>query len=116
MSKSLEVIAGVGLADRRRKSRWPARMDFLQSATGLALGLFMWGHMLFVASILISNDFMWRITKLFEGYYFFGKSYPGIVSASSPSSSPSSWSTRSWRCASSPRTTVNTGRSSATGA
>jgi len=79
--KSLEVIAGVGLGDRSRKSRWPARMDFLQSATGLALGLFMWGHMLFVASILVSNDSMWRVTKLFEGYYFFGKSYPGIVSA-----------------------------------
>ena len=41
VSKSSEVIAGVGLADRPRKSHWPARMDLAQSATGLLLGLFM---------------------------------------------------------------------------
>ena len=59
MANSTEVIAGVGLADRSRKSRWPARMDLVQSASGLALGLFMWGHMFFVSSILISNDAEW---------------------------------------------------------
>ena len=80
MGKSIDAIAGVGLADRSRKSRWPARMDFWQSATGLILGLFMWGHMFFVASILISKDFMWTITKMFEGYYLFGEAYPSIVS------------------------------------
>jgi fumarate reductase subunit C len=81
MSTSDNVIAGVGLADRPRKSRWPARMDFAQSATGLALGLFMWGHMLFVSSILVSKDAMWAITKLFEGYFFTGgRSFPGLVS------------------------------------
>jgi fumarate reductase subunit C len=74
------VISGVGLADKPRKSRWPARMDFAQSATGLILGLFMWGHMFFVSSILISKDAMWAITKMFEGYFFFGKAYPVIVS------------------------------------
>ena len=74
------VIAGVGLADRPRKSHWPARMDFAQSATGLILGLFMWGHMFFVSTILVSNDFMWAVTKTFEGYFFFGKAFPGIVS------------------------------------
>jgi fumarate reductase subunit C len=36
--------------------------------------------MFFVSSILISKDFMWTITKMFEGYFFFGKAYPGIVS------------------------------------
>lgn len=66
MSKSSEVIAGVGLADRPRKSRWRARMDLAQSATGLLLGLFMWGHMFFVSTILISNDAMWMVTKAFE--------------------------------------------------
>jgi len=80
MSKSSEVIAGVGLADRPRKSRWPARMDFAQSATGLLLGLFMWGHMFFVATILISNDLMWKVTRMFEGYYFFDRAFPQIVS------------------------------------
>jgi fumarate reductase subunit C len=62
------------------KSRTPARLDFLQSASGLALALFMWGHMFFVSSILLGNDAMWTITKLFEGYFFFGRAYPGIVS------------------------------------
>jgi fumarate reductase subunit C len=80
MDSSESVIAGVGLADRPRKSRWPARMDFAQSATGLALGLFMWGHMFFVSSILISKDAMWVITKFFEGYFVLGRSYPGAVS------------------------------------
>jgi len=63
-----------------RKSRWPARLDLLQSTSGLALALFMWGHMLFVSSILLGKDAMWTVTKLFEGYFFFGRSYPQIVS------------------------------------
>ncbi len=57
MRAATEVIAGVGLADKPRKSRWPARMDLAQSASGLVLGLFMWGHMFFVSSILITKDF-----------------------------------------------------------
>ena len=56
MHTGTEVIAGVGLADRPRKSRWPARMDLTQSVSGLVLGLFMWGHMFFVSSILVSKD------------------------------------------------------------
>ena len=80
MNDASVVIAGVGLADRARKSRWPARMDLAQSATGLALGLFMWGHMLFVSTILVSKDAMWVVTKFFEGYFILGTSYPLIVS------------------------------------
>jgi len=52
----------------------------LQSASGVALGLFMWVHMLFVASILLGKDAMWVVARLFEGYFFFGRAYPGIVS------------------------------------
>jgi fumarate reductase subunit C len=80
MHSKTDVIAGVGLRVQPRKSRWPARMDLAQSASGLLLGLFMWGHMFFVSSILVSEDFMWKITRMFEGYYFFGKPYPIIVS------------------------------------
>jgi len=58
----------------------PARLDFLQSATGLILALFIMGHLLFEASILISHDLMYKVTLMFEGYYFFGERYPGIVS------------------------------------
>ena len=65
---------------RARKSHWPARLDLVQSASGLVLALFMWGHMAFVSSILLGKDAMWTITKFFEGYFFFGRSYPWIVS------------------------------------
>ena len=80
MEQGSPLIAGVGLADRARKSRWPARLDLMQSATGLVLVLFMWVHMFFVSSILISKDAMWTITRFFEGYFLFGRSYPWIVS------------------------------------
>ncbi len=57
----------------------PARLDFLQSASALFLALFMWGHMFFVSSILLGKDAMYAVTRFFEGYYFFGRSYPIIV-------------------------------------
>lgn len=63
-----------------RSSRWPARLDWMQSASGLVLGLFMWGHMFFVSSILLGKDAMWAVTKFFEGYFFFGRSLPWLVS------------------------------------
>jgi fumarate reductase subunit C len=40
----------------------------------------MWGHMFFVSSILLGKDAMWVVTKAFEGYFLFGRSYPGLVS------------------------------------
>jgi fumarate reductase subunit C len=67
-------------ATQRSAARWPARLDVAQSATGLALALFMWVHMLFVSSILVSADAMWAIARFFEGYYFFGTAHPWLVS------------------------------------
>lgn len=58
----------------------PAKLDFLQSFTGLVLAVFIMGHILFEASILISNEMMYKVTLMFEGYYFFGERYPGIIS------------------------------------
>jgi fumarate reductase subunit C len=52
----LDPVCGSGWG---RKSRWPAKLDWLQSASGLVLGLFMWGHMFFVSSILLGKDAMW---------------------------------------------------------
>jgi fumarate reductase subunit C len=74
------LIIQAGLSERPRKSRLPAYLDLIQSGSGLFLALFMWGHMFFVASILLGKDAMWTITKFFEGYHFFGKSYPWLVS------------------------------------
>lgn len=58
----------------------PARLDALQSVSGLLLALFMWAHMLLVSSILISEEAMYRVARLFEGYYLFGRAYPWLVS------------------------------------
>jgi len=80
MDHGSPLIAQVGLVDRNRASRWPARLDVAQSLTGLALALFMWGHMFFVSSILLGKDAMWMVTRFFEGYFVFGRSYPWIVS------------------------------------
>jgi len=71
----------LGTSVEGKKSRVPAKLDYIQSATGLFLGLFMWGHMFFVSSILISKDFMYTITKMFEGSMFFKVPQPWIVSA-----------------------------------
>lgn len=58
----------------------PAWLDFLQSSSGLFLALFMWAHMAFVSSILISKDAMYAVTRFFEGEYFFARPYPALVS------------------------------------
>jgi fumarate reductase subunit C len=62
-------------------SRWPARLDLIESATGIALALFMWAHMGLVASILLGEQAMWTVARLFEGYYFTGQSQPIMVAA-----------------------------------
>jgi len=73
------MLPDPGVPRIETRDRMPAQLDFVQSATGLFLGLFMWLHMLFVSSILISKDAMYAVTKFFEGYYFFGRSYPVLV-------------------------------------
>jgi len=65
---------------RVRKSRWPARLDLLQSLSGLFLAVFLVAHMFFVASILVSQDLFYTVARFFEGVFFFGKPYPIIVS------------------------------------
>jgi fumarate reductase subunit C len=57
----------------------PARLDFTQSITGLILAVFIMGHLLFEASILISNEAMYKVTLMFEGYYFLGDRHPEII-------------------------------------
>ena len=75
------VMLGVEARQHDRSARrWPARMDWAQSVSGLLLGLFMWGHMAFVSSILLGYDAMWTVTKAFEGYFVFGRSVPVLVS------------------------------------
>ncbi|MDX1809566.1 MAG: fumarate reductase cytochrome b subunit [Sulfurospirillaceae bacterium] len=76
-----DLIEGfLGKSVDGKKSRMPAKLDYLQSATGLFLALFMWGHMFFVSSILVSKHFMYTITKMFEGSAFIQGGNPVIVS------------------------------------
>ena len=60
--------------------RWPARLDLVQGASGLALVLFMLVHMLLVSSILLGKDAMYVVTRVLEGEYLFGRPYPLLVS------------------------------------
>jgi len=64
----------------RHKSRWPARLDVLQSASGLFLALFLMAHMFFVSSILISHEAFYTVARFFEGAWLLGKPYPILVS------------------------------------
>ena len=60
-------------------SRVPAYLDFIQSVSGLLLALFIVGHIIFEASILLGPDAMETMTLFFEGYYVFGERYPIII-------------------------------------
>jgi fumarate reductase subunit C len=58
----------------------PARLDLLQSLSGLALAIFMWMHLILVASILLGKDAMWAVTEFIELSFLSpaGKGYPII--------------------------------------
>ncbi len=64
----------------RAASRWPARLDLLQSLSGLLLALFLIAHMGFVASVLVSPRLFESVARFFEGAWLFGKPYPQLVS------------------------------------
>lgn len=78
--ESRRIIAGVGLSHARRKSRLPAFMDVTQSATGLVLALFLWAHMCFTSSILISKDAFWTLVQASGGYFITGRDMPWVHS------------------------------------
>ncbi|TGD74763.1 fumarate reductase cytochrome b subunit [Mangrovimicrobium sediminis] len=61
-------------------NRWPARVDVLQSASGLLLVLFIWGHMFFESSILLGHDAMYLVAKAFEGQPLLSEPHPELVS------------------------------------
>ncbi len=75
-----DLIEGyLGKTVEGKKSRLPAKLDFIQSFSGGFLALFMWAHMLLVASILVSKDFMYTVTKLLEGSFIFEGGNPLLV-------------------------------------
>jgi fumarate reductase subunit C len=71
----------VSAARASRASPWPARLDALQSATGLLLGLFLCVHLLLDSAILIGPDAADFVARAFEGAFVFQRPQPWIVSA-----------------------------------
>lgn len=69
MSNQIEGFLGVGLD--RKKSKYPAKLDLIQSITGIILGLFMWCHMIFVSTILISPSFFDKIVHILEARFIY---------------------------------------------
>ncbi|MBF0234296.1 MAG: fumarate reductase cytochrome b subunit [Desulfamplus sp.] len=67
--------------DKIKKSRIPARLDLLQSGTGLILGLFMWVHMMLVGSIVLGKDAFNFVAKTMELSFLSstGHGYPAAV-------------------------------------
>ena len=76
---TVELLTGKDKAGK--KSKWPARLDYLQSATGLFLALFITFHILFESSILFGKGAMYKLTKMFEGEPFIEGGEPLIISA-----------------------------------
>ncbi len=66
---------------QKKKSRTPARLDAIQSATGAILALFIVFHLIFESSILLGKEAMYRLTKFFEADFIFEGGEPLIISA-----------------------------------
>jgi fumarate reductase subunit C len=67
--------------DKIKKSRLPARLDLLQSGTGLILGLFMWVHMMLVGSIVLGKRVFNFVADTMELSFLSstGHGYPAAV-------------------------------------
>ncbi|OQY02467.1 MAG: SdhC [Desulfobacteraceae bacterium 4572_130] len=67
--------------DNIKKSRLPARLDLVQSGTGLVLGLFMWAHMFLISSILLGKGAFNFVAKTMELSFLSetGEGYPFAV-------------------------------------
>ncbi len=67
--------------NKKKSSRLPARLDLLQSGTGLILGLFMWVHMFLVCSIVLGKGAFNWVAKTMELSFLSdtGHGYPAAV-------------------------------------
>ena len=69
------------IESNKKKSRIPARLDFLQSSTGLFLGLFVWLHIVLSASIILGPEAFNWVSKNMELAFLSdtGQGYPIVV-------------------------------------
>lgn len=77
--RTVAADADAATRERRRASPGPARLDALESGTGLVLAVFMLVHTLFASTILLGTDAMATLARALEGYYLFGRSIPLLV-------------------------------------
>ena len=68
--------SAVAPAPSYRLRRWPARLDVLQSATGLALAVFLLLHSAFVGSLLLGHGVFAGLLAVADGSALFGRPYP----------------------------------------
>ena len=80
MSKERVVESLTGKTMQKHKSKIPAKLDFLQSATGLILAIFILFHLIFESSILLGKDSMYTLTKMFEGEFILEGGSPVFIS------------------------------------
>jgi fumarate reductase subunit C len=81
VSGTEDTLGHAVTAREPRKSAWPARLDLLQSVTGLALAAFLAVHLLLDSAILFGRDAADAVARFFEGRDLFGSPHPWIVSA-----------------------------------
>ena len=79
MSDNSIIESLLGKDREKKKSRIPARLDFLQSITGLILAIFIIIHLFFESSILFGKDIMYFITKFFEGSFIIDGGSPLFI-------------------------------------
>ncbi|MEA2048537.1 MAG: fumarate reductase cytochrome b subunit [Campylobacterota bacterium] len=65
---------------KKRKSKIPAKLDVLQSTTGLILAIFIVFHLIFESSILLGKESMYTLTKIFEGEFIIEGGSPLFIS------------------------------------
>ena len=80
MSKENIIESLTGKTIKKKKSRLPAKLDFLQSATGLILAVFILFHLIFESSILLGKESMYTLTKMFEGEFIIEGGSPILIS------------------------------------
>ena len=71
----------IGKTGEKKRSKIPARLDLIQSATGLTLSVFIMFHIMFESSILLGKDSMYLLTKFFEGAYIIEGGSPIFIVA-----------------------------------
>jgi fumarate reductase subunit C len=80
MSQNDIIESITGKTAQKKKSKIPARLDLLQSISGLFLALFIVFHLIFESSILLGKESMYTLTKIFEADFIIEGGSPLIVS------------------------------------